>query len=455
MHQHRHLTAALAALVIPIAIYLSNHADDTLHIHSAIIATYSLDSLNFYQHITEIPPTDYLDPVDFEVIRAEKRPAVIRGLRSVHSWNALKAWNSRSYLIKNIPVIHNVRVANKPVFTYYDSSRSMSQILPEISKTLRNLSMDEFLLKISTSEPSNEYFYYSHLLSHPLGFQSLKKDLISESGDDWINLEAKQSSNVNVWIGSQGITAQAHYDPTDNVFVQLVGVKRFFISQISDWREYQIRPFNHPNYRQSQVDFSKAGTKTAIRALSATLYPGDVLYLPAYNFHRVEALSTSISVNAWFDSVETLLLKKMAKLGFPDCIIAKNGLKDHIKLGLLTKMFLMLSEKLVGQEKDFFNDLQRIRYGDLNLRKKLQWCDFDDFVQNGKSFCPKLDRFPTDLYNDELDRFSDKIKNSIGEQESMRKGLLEVVLGDYVEYMTELLIGVEKVCWFLQCVQYH
>ena len=41
-----------------------------------------------------------------------------------------------------------------------------------------------------------------------------------------------------------------------------------------------------------------------MEAVEAILYPGDVLFLPAFWFHRVEALDVSISVN-----VRSLLLR--------------------------------------------------------------------------------------------------------------------------------------------------
>lgn len=36
----------------------------------------------------------------------------------------------------------------------------------------------------------------------------------------WVRKEGKQ---VNVWMGSKGVTAQAHYDASYNFFVQIMG----------------------------------------------------------------------------------------------------------------------------------------------------------------------------------------------------------------------------------------
>lgn len=120
--------------------------------------------------------------------------------------------------------------------------------------------------------------------------------------------------DVNLWMGTAGVTAQTHYDCSHNLYVQVHGTKSFILSPPSEHAKLHLFPELHPSRRQSQVDFLAepdrlrsvfANFDHNITGYQADLSPGDVLYIPPFWFHRVMATSDdSISVNMWSTSKE-------------------------------------------------------------------------------------------------------------------------------------------------------
>jgi len=114
-----------------------------------------------------------------------------------------------------------------------------------------------------------------------------------------------QESYFNAWISSKGVIASCHYDMYHNFFVQVSGRKRFTLFPPSDWHNLQVFPISHPSHRQCQVnmldphDTAELERATGTGPIVVQVGPGDVLYLPPFWFHHVEALDASMSVNVW------------------------------------------------------------------------------------------------------------------------------------------------------------
>jgi len=84
------------------------------------------------------------------------------------------------------------------------------------------------------------------------------------------------------------------------------GRKRFQLFGPAHWRNLQLHPQAHPAHRQSQLGFStnepaaesvRAGVEGDGDALTVTLEPGDMLFLPPFWFHRVTAVGFSIGLS--------------------------------------------------------------------------------------------------------------------------------------------------------------
>lgn len=97
------------------------------------------------------------------------------------------------------------------------------------------------------------------------------------------------STNHQLWIGQQGGITRLHQDSymVDAMHVQLVGSKRWIVMG----PEALVNGATEPaSAWQALVD------SPLTQLMQCTLKPGDVLYLPALWFHRVELLSDSIGL---------------------------------------------------------------------------------------------------------------------------------------------------------------
>ena len=139
-------------------------------------------------------------------------------------------------------------------------------------------------------------------------------------------LDARQ---LDIWVGGAGVRSSAHFDPHNNVFVQLHGTKRFVLSPPSDCQYFDMFPTTHPHSRQAQtqhylygkslpkgfyaaeVDANTSNPVSAVRAVTVDLAPGELLWLPAFWVHAAEAMTPTISVSVVAPAAETILFENL------------------------------------------------------------------------------------------------------------------------------------------------
>ena len=108
-----------------------------------------------------------------------------------------------------------------------------------------------------------------------------------------------------VWLGQRGVRTPLHYDYYNNIYLQILGKKRFLILPPSHHNDVNLYPSLHPAHRSSQIaNFTAAltvsATSRAAPAYEVVLEPGDVLFLPALWLHEVTTLGdVTISANVW------------------------------------------------------------------------------------------------------------------------------------------------------------
>jgi jumonji domain-containing protein 7 len=114
-----------------------------------------------------------------------------------------------------------------------------------------------------------------------------------------VSLELSSSNVIQVqidaWFSGDGVTAETHYDTMHNFYTVIQGSKTFQLSPPAAHSRMSLYPTLHAAYRQVQVRHPLSthnalhGTKGSNHgsALNITLHRGDVLFLPAYWFHRV------------------------------------------------------------------------------------------------------------------------------------------------------------------------
>jgi len=155
----------------------------------------------------------------------------------------------------------------------------------------------------------------------------------ADSVDDCTDaLGTEQGTSMEqFWLSSHGVTAQLHYDLEDNFLVGVHGRKKVTLFPPSALGSVCLHPAVHPSNRQSQADVGPAlaasfggaadakcpsfsDAKNTQQAISLVLHPGDVLLLPCYWLHHIEAVAPSeisISYNVWYRSPHRVAHEKM------------------------------------------------------------------------------------------------------------------------------------------------
>lgn len=142
----------------------------------------------------------------------------------------------------------------------------------------------------------------------------------------------------SIWIGTKSRIA-AHNDFPNNLACVAVGKRRFTLFPPDQFRNLYIGPIdNTPAGRAiSMVDFYQPDYerfpkfKDALSAgLTATLNPGDAIYIPSMWWHHVEGLSPfNVLINYWWRETPRYLGNPQNALNH--AIMAIRALPDHEK----------------------------------------------------------------------------------------------------------------------------
>ncbi len=105
------------------------------------------------------------------------------------------------------------------------------------------------------------------------------------------------------WLGPTGTVTPLHCDYDDNIFAQIWGSKRIFLSpphhdQFLYPREANPILFGSP-FNPEAPDFEQFPLARQALMVECMVNPGDMLYVPAGWYHQVRALTFSLSANRW------------------------------------------------------------------------------------------------------------------------------------------------------------
>ena len=126
-----------------------------------------------------------------------------------------------------------------------------------------------------------------------------------------------------LWFGPRGTVSPLHYDPLDNLLMQVVGTKRVLLyprtagltdddidnnrtMSFAEQGAWTYAGSGGTQYNTSPVNVEEPDLAkyplfaSSPPAIECTLNPGDVLFIPAKWWHHVRSLTRSVSVNAWW-----------------------------------------------------------------------------------------------------------------------------------------------------------
>ncbi|MBE3024234.1 cupin-like domain-containing protein [Janthinobacterium sp. GW458P] len=113
------------------------------------------------------------------------------------------------------------------------------------------------------------------------------------------------------WVGPAGTVTPLHCDYDDNIFAQVWGRKRIFLSP--PHHDAFLYPseanailFGSP-FDPEAPDFERFPLARQATMIECIVEPGDMLYVPAGWYHQVRALTFSLSSNRWARAVPLAL----------------------------------------------------------------------------------------------------------------------------------------------------
>jgi len=271
---------------------------------------------------------------------------------------------------------------DSPVFTYTEPKPLLE--LPEWQlysspERTKKLSIAQLLASFNSSN-SNDFKYFTGYLARSEDdikeFMCLMDDIVPASQF----AISPEEYNINLWLGSPKVVAQTHFDESPNFNMQVYGTKRWLLSPPEEADKIYTFPYLFPAYRQSQgaanlshcmilsqelrivlfsVDFwSKFRNASVIhemmseklpqltdselfpklgqiKAYEVSMQAGEVLFIPAYYFHRyftyhiysqsIQAYSfysvitedVSIAVNTWSDTAQGNIHQQLTLFPLP------------------------------------------------------------------------------------------------------------------------------------------
>ena len=109
------------------------------------------------------------------------------------------------------------------------------------------------------------------------------------------------------WIGPARTVTPLHCDYDDNIFAQIWGSKRIFLSpphhgELLYTKEANAVLFGSP-FDPEAPDFDKFPLARQASMIECLVEPGEMLYVPAGWYHQVRALTFSLSANRWARAV--------------------------------------------------------------------------------------------------------------------------------------------------------
>eukprot|EP00040_Diaphanoeca_grandis_P009014 m.47250 g.47250 ORF g.47250 m.47250 type:complete len:796 (-) comp20448_c1_seq1:160-2547(-) len=415
-----------------------------------------------------------LEPKDWKGAFVDK--AIQIGTPNVFSNTVVKTWNASSWtslrdiqdFIGEVEFV-NVKTSKSGKTMDADLTAEMMSLLTdegdiELDYTVSNMSSTTFFEGVlGETQATNgdggdgvdngNSNKFSHFMDVP---DSIKVQFQPNQDIFWTEKDSKLQKQF-LWLSSAGTVTNTHFDQDHNIFVQLVGKKRFTLFPASAHRRMHSYPRLHPLWHKSQVnienpDFVKFGDypKQSERWV-VTVGPGDALYIPPYTWHNVETLEPSLSLSTLsHDDTVRKGMKFVYSMDHKfDLVVHPMG-----KIFALRLYLDMMIKHIYGEDDKgvtrFFTRLVSERYEQLRHRftstpegTSAAGC-FHAKAPEGKILTAGH------VY---MDCLAD-LKIVAASFKNLKPEVRDIIFQDYVEELTAQVVGVEHVLTFYeQCFQ--
>ena len=217
-----------------------------------------------------------------------KQPAIITDV--IPKWKAYGKWSPVSLGKLFQDNTADVAVSRKRLFDYNVDGSNLQEN--------RRMPFSELISRITAPRQEQEHCYLT-AKSVPHEFPDLLPDFQIPS---WIGVSIPV---INLWVGAAENRTPLHYDLSNNFFAQMYGSKRFSIFDPAQTPYLYPYPLGQNTSHFSPVDIDAPDLVAhpdfrKSRALTFTVAPGELLFLPAYWWHHVTSVSVSISLNFWW-----------------------------------------------------------------------------------------------------------------------------------------------------------
>lgn len=225
-------------------------------------------------------------------------------------------------------------------FKYFDEKKKVDGFVPPMKQV--QMTFKEFHESLKC-QPRGLRHYLQEPLTDKVG-SGIVEDFVKFNwkwarGQQLANNWGPLTTNL-LLVSQEGNITPCHYDEQENLYSQVVGVKRVILFPPEQFECLYPHPVYHPHDRQTQVDFDNPDFKKfpnfkKAEGLEAVLKPGDVLYLPSYWFHYFETppgMDYAVSLTFWY---------KAAPVG-----TITHPLKPVQKMAMMRNIEKMISEAL-------------------------------------------------------------------------------------------------------------
>lgn len=245
------------------------------------------------------------------------QPALLRG-------TVVDSWAAREWTWERLRQLHagqtlvDVMQSDSHLYLVPDTKAALQPLLQHhVPHRMRNMSAAAFFDEMEIEQARHDATGYERTaagraawrrggrrLVHfaAVGSGALSRELEPRSLL-FSNAEDEKKSMQYVWLSTPGVRTHTHFDSDHNIFVQLVGRKRFTLWAPNQTDALCMFPRLHPLWHKSRLDFERPDARlpctaySTSEALSVEVGPGDVLYLPPFWWHTVETLSPSASLS--------------------------------------------------------------------------------------------------------------------------------------------------------------